>query len=120
MARVMTSGSLSRAGRPVFDGPEEWSSFHQSSTRTYNVTKKESRSIATPSFGESLVKHTVWAPSPLVGVTHQPSKRWAPSSVSRAWNTSSGAESVCTFEPRRSLSADDSLTTTGANNGEHP
>src|SRR5215210_1130528 len=74
MARVMTSGSLSRAGRPAFDGSEEWSSFHQSSTRTYNETKKESRSIATPSFGESLVKHTIWAPSPLVRVTHQSSE----------------------------------------------
>src|SRR5687768_8317788 len=75
MARVMTSGSLSKAGRPVFDGcSEAWSSFHQSSTSAYNETKKESRSIATPSFGESLVKHTVWAPSPLVRVTHQSSK----------------------------------------------
>src|SRR5215210_5367294 len=76
MARVMTSGSLSKAGRPVFEGccSEECSSFHQSSVRTYNETKKESRSIATPSFGESLVKHTIWAPSPLVRVTHQSSK----------------------------------------------
>src|SRR5687768_10326730 len=75
MARVMTSGSLSKAGRPVFDGcSEAWSSFHQSSTSAYNETKKESRSIATPSFGESLVKHTVWAPSPLVRVTHQSSQ----------------------------------------------
>src|SRR5215203_5649405 len=81
MARVMTSGSLSRAGRPVFGCSEAWSSFHQSSTSTYNETKKESRSIATPSFGESLVKHTVWTPSALLRVTHQPSKRPAYSGV---------------------------------------
>src|SRR5215217_208597 len=55
MARVMTSGSLSRAGRPLFGGCEVCSSFHQSSTRTYNETKKESRSSMAPSFGESLV-----------------------------------------------------------------
>src|SRR5829696_5182738 len=75
MARVMTSGSLSRAGRPVFGGCEACSSFHQSSTSTYNETKKESRSIAAPSFGESLVhQHTIWAPSPLVRVTHHSSE----------------------------------------------
>src|SRR5215203_1718288 len=44
MARVRTSGSLSRAGRPVFGCSEVWLSFHQSSTSTYNETKKESRS----------------------------------------------------------------------------
>jgi hypothetical protein len=63
-ARVMTSESVSRAGRPIFGRSEERLSFHQSSTRTYNETKKESRSIAAPSFGESLVQHKVWAPSP--------------------------------------------------------
>src|SRR5215208_2306564 len=75
----MTSESVSRAGRPVFGGSEEHSSFHQSSTRTYNETKKESRSIATPSFGESLVQHKVWAPSPLAQVTHH-SSEWVFSS----------------------------------------
>jgi hypothetical protein len=35
----------------------------------------ESRSIAAPSFGESLVQHTIWAPSPLARVTHHSSKR---------------------------------------------
>src|SRR5215213_7275424 len=75
----MTSESVSRAGRPVFGGSEEHSSFHQSSTRTYNETKKESRSIATPSFGESLVQHKVWAPSPLAQVTHHSSKKFAQS-----------------------------------------
>src|SRR5215210_260038 len=44
MASVMTSESLMRAGRPVFGGSEEHSSSHQSSTSTYNETKKESRS----------------------------------------------------------------------------
>src|SRR5215213_8610451 len=44
MARVMTSESVSRAGRPVLGGRQACSSFHQSSTRTYNETKKESRS----------------------------------------------------------------------------
>jgi hypothetical protein len=64
MARVRTSGSLSKkAGRPGFGGSEACSSFHQSSTSTYNETKKESRSMAAPSFGESLVQHKVWAPS---------------------------------------------------------
>jgi hypothetical protein len=33
---------------------------------TCNETKKESRSMAAPSFGESLVQHTVLAPSALV------------------------------------------------------
>src|SRR5215210_8346277 len=70
----MTSESVSRAGRPVFGGSEEHSSFHQSSTRTYNETKKESRSIATPPFGESLVQHKVWAPSPLARITHHSSQ----------------------------------------------
>src|SRR5829696_8573925 len=74
MARVRTSGSLSRAGRPVLGGREACSSFHQSSTSTYNETKKESRSMSAPSFGESLVQHTIWAPSPLASVTHHSSK----------------------------------------------
>src|SRR5215204_5705830 len=84
MARVMTSGSLSRAGRPVFGGCEACSSFHQSSTRTYNETKKESRSSMAPSFGESLVhQHTILAPSRFFAITHQTSKmrisqRWLP------------------------------------------
>src|SRR5918997_2668604 len=76
MDRVRTSESVSRAGLPVFGGSEEHSSFHQSSTITCNETKKESRSIAAPSFGESLVQHKVWAPSPSARVTHQPSKLW--------------------------------------------
>src|SRR5215217_3877131 len=61
MARVRTSGSLSRAGRPLLGDREACSSIHQLSTKTYNETKKESRSIAAPSFGESLVQHTIWA-----------------------------------------------------------
>src|SRR5215203_6377892 len=100
----MTSESVSRAGRPVFGGSEEHSSFHQSSTRTYNETKKESRSIATPSFGESLVQHKVWAPSPLAQVTHHSSEgkraTWVKAKtntrsknssrgVTRSWNCSS-------------------------------
>src|SRR5215208_850349 len=84
MARVMTSGSLSRAGRPLFGGRQARSSFHQSSTSTYNETKKESRSMATPSFGESLVQHTVLAPSPLLRITHQPSKKFAKKSPNLA------------------------------------
>src|SRR5215203_3149674 len=52
MARVKTSESVSRAGRPVFGGSKERLSFHHSSICTYNETKKESRSMAAPSFGE--------------------------------------------------------------------
>src|SRR5687767_2847771 len=75
MARVMTSGSVRRAGRPALGGSEECSSFHQSSTSTYNETKKESRSSMAPSFGESLVhQHTILAPSPFFAITHQTSK----------------------------------------------
>jgi hypothetical protein len=54
------------AGRPIFGGSKERLSFHQSSIWTYNETKKESRSMSAPSFEESLVQHTIWAPSPLV------------------------------------------------------
>src|SRR5215213_304404 len=75
MASVMTSGSVSKAGRPAFGGSEECSSFHQSSTNTYNETKKESRSSMAPSFGESLVhQHTILAPSLFFAITHQTSK----------------------------------------------
>src|SRR5829696_9072980 len=74
MARVITSGSVSKAGRPALGGSEECSSFHQSSTTTYNETKKESRSSMAPSFGESLVhQHTILAPSPFFAITHQTS-----------------------------------------------
>jgi hypothetical protein len=31
-----------------------------------------------PSFGESLVQHTVLTPSPLLRITHQPSKKFGP------------------------------------------
>src|SRR5215216_1013016 len=75
MARVMTSGSVSKAGRPTLGGSEECLSFHQSSTNTYNETKKESRSSMAPSFGESLVhQHTILAPSLFFAITHQTSK----------------------------------------------
>ena len=68
----MTSGSVRSAGRPALGGSEERSSFHQSSTNTYNQTKKESRSSLAPSFGESLVhQHTILAPSPFFAITHQ-------------------------------------------------
>src|SRR5829696_794670 len=80
MARVMTSGSVSKAGRPTLGGSEECLSFHQSSTNTYNETKKESRSSMAPSFGESLVhQHTILAPSRFFAITHQTSKKFAPS-----------------------------------------
>src|SRR5215208_325199 len=76
MARVITSGSVSKAGRPVLGGCEEYLSFHQSSTNTYNETKKESRSSMAPSFEESLVhQHTILAPSPFFAITHQTSKK---------------------------------------------
>src|SRR5829696_3059191 len=75
MARVMTSGSVSKAGRPTLGGSEECLSFHLSSTNTYNETKKESRSSMAPSFGESLVhQHTILAPSRFFAITHQTSK----------------------------------------------
>src|ERR1051325_5518849 len=71
----MTSGSLSRAGRPTLGSSKACSSFHQSSTSTYNETKKESRSSMAPSFGESLVhQHTILAPSRLSAITHQTSE----------------------------------------------
>ena len=75
MAREMTSGSESRAGRPGSLGTEAgWCSCHQSSTSTYNETKKESRSSMAPSFGESLVhQHTISASSPFFAITHQTS-----------------------------------------------
>src|SRR5918995_2043160 len=63
-------------------GSEECSSFHQSSTNTYNETKKESRSSMAPSFGESLVhQHTILAPSPFFAIMHQTSKVSASSST---------------------------------------
>ena len=66
---------VSRAGRPTLGGSEACLSFHQSSTRTYNETKKESRSSIAPSFGESLVhQHTILAPSLYFPITHQTSK----------------------------------------------
>src|SRR5215218_8829199 len=71
----MTSGSVSRAGRPVLGGSEECLSFHQSSTSTYNESRKESRSSMAPSFGESLVhQHTILAPSLFFAITHQTSE----------------------------------------------
>jgi hypothetical protein len=39
IARLMTSGSVSRAGRPALGNSKECSSFHQSSTSNYNETK---------------------------------------------------------------------------------
>src|SRR5215211_2990241 len=84
MARVMTSGSVSKAGRPTLGGSEECLSFHQSSTNTYNETKKESRSSMAPSFGESLVhQHTILAPSLFFAITHQTSKRAPPGAPNR-------------------------------------
>jgi hypothetical protein len=72
---VSTAESASKAGRPGLGVSQEREAFHQSSTRTYNEIKKESRSSMGPSFGESLVhQHTVLAPSPLLRITHQPSK----------------------------------------------
>jgi hypothetical protein len=75
IASVSTSESASKAGRPGLGVSEERAAFHQSSTRTYNETKKESRSSMAPSFGESLVQHKVWAPSPYLRITHQTSKK---------------------------------------------
>src|SRR5215211_6091976 len=78
MARVITSGSVSKAGRPALGGCEERSSFHQSPTNTYNETKKESRSSMAPSFGESLVhQHTISTPSPFFAITHQTSQAFS-------------------------------------------
>src|SRR5215208_4992204 len=51
IARVMTSGSVSKAGRPGRLGARPWPTCHQSSTNTYNETKKESRSM----------RHHLWA-----------------------------------------------------------
>src|ERR687889_1148031 len=51
MARVMTSGSVSRAGRPGRRGARAGPACHQSSTNTYNETRKESRSM----------RHHLWA-----------------------------------------------------------
>jgi hypothetical protein len=32
--------------------------------------------MSAPSFGEGLVQHTIWTPSLLTGVTHQPTKKF--------------------------------------------
>jgi len=83
---VSTAESASKAGRPGLGVSQEREAFHQSSTRTYNEIKKESRSSMGPSFGESLVhQHTVLAPSPLLRITHQPSKDMREASVKRAF-----------------------------------
>src|SRR5215210_7104476 len=77
MARVMTSGSVSRAGRPGFflRTEEGWRSCHQSSTSTYNETRKESRSIMRHRLWEKVrYQHKVSAPSAFPTITHQSSE----------------------------------------------
>src|SRR4051794_5258579 len=76
MARVMTSGSVSRAGRPGFllRAEEGWRSCHQSSTSTYNETRKESRSMRHHLWAKVWYQHRVSAPSPSAAITHQSSK----------------------------------------------
>src|SRR5688500_14023520 len=78
IASVRTSLSESEAGRPGSRGAEEHEerlAFHQSSTRTYNETRKESRSIMWHRLlVEVRCQDRTSAPSPLVGITHQSSK----------------------------------------------
>src|SRR5829696_8071487 len=78
MASVSISGSLICEGRPAVGMFEEWMAFHQSSVRTYNETRKESRSMCQHRLlVEVRCQHKVSAPSPLLGITHQPSKKGA-------------------------------------------
>src|SRR5215210_3804150 len=76
MARVMTSGSESKAGRPGFllRAEEGWCSCHQSSTSTYNETRKESRSMRHHLWAKVWYQHRVSAPSASPAITHQTSK----------------------------------------------
>jgi hypothetical protein len=71
----MTSGSLSRAGRPGRRVDEGWLAFHQSSIWTYNETRKESRSIMEHRLWEKVrCQHKLSAPSSPSAITHQTSK----------------------------------------------
>src|SRR5215211_1304727 len=78
MVRVMTSGSEIRAGLPGFlriEEAEGWCSCHQSSTNTYNETRKESRSIMGHRLWEKVwYQHRVSAPSAFPAITHQSSQ----------------------------------------------
>src|SRR5215211_7019231 len=73
----MTSGSESRAGRPGFllRTEEGWRSCHQSSTNTYNETRKESRSMRHHLWAKVWYQHRVSAPSAFPAITHQSSKK---------------------------------------------
>src|SRR5829696_3550115 len=83
MARVMTSGAVSRGGRPGFflRAEEGWRSCHQSSTSTYNETRKESRSTMRHHLWAKVwYQHRVSAPSAFPAITHHSSKYSGPSS----------------------------------------
>src|SRR3712207_3402861 len=79
MARVRTSDSHSRAGRPrLLRRGGGWCSRHQLSTSTYNETKKESRSIMGHHLWAKVwYQHKGSAPSPSSGITHQPAQKIA-------------------------------------------
>src|SRR5215212_2288505 len=62
-------------GRPTLASAGAWVAFHQFSVRTYNETRKESRSICQHRLlVEERCQHKVSAPSALLRITHQPSK----------------------------------------------
>jgi hypothetical protein len=73
-ARVRTSESARRAGRSGRRGAEEWLACHQSSTSTYNETRKESRStVGHHLWVKVRYQHKVSAPSSSSAITHQTS-----------------------------------------------
>src|SRR5215210_3045113 len=76
MARVRTSESARRAGRPGRRGVQEWLARHQSSTDTYNETRKESRSMRHHLWEKVRYQHKISAPSPWSAITHQTSKKF--------------------------------------------
>src|SRR5215212_1872059 len=76
MARVRTSESARRAGRPGRRGVEGWLARHQSSTDTYNETRKESRSTMRHHLWEKVrYQHKISAPSLCFAITHQTSEK---------------------------------------------
>src|SRR5215207_8614732 len=76
MARVRTSESARRAGRPGRRGVEGWLARHQSSTDTYNETRKESRSMRHHLWEKVRYQHKISAPSLWSAITHQTSKNF--------------------------------------------
>src|SRR5687768_8095855 len=95
MARVRTSESARRAGRPGRGGVEEWGlARHQSSTSTYNETRKESRSMRHRLWEKVWYQHRVSAPSAFPAITHQSSKKFGVA-LERHLRAHAGLVSAC-------------------------